>query len=620
MAPETETEVAPATEPFNAQGMIDYLMAVPDTSTNAATLIVGDTGAGKTHLLVTAAEYNWEVHQRTTRLYMGDLGGLGTKGQSLVRLGILEFWRIRNHNEAFETCELASLGYWPAPGQLDAYTGYAAPDCQLIAPVYSEWSMLCTQGHVVKTVRLKNQIIQTQCPTCKELVGPAQWKIVERTFRSPGFARVGGWMFEGLTSFNDWIMDDMAQRAGRGDLEGEKSALGGKIVSGQFTFGANNRAHYGFAQIRSQNWINNSLKIPGTTMPPIWTALLQRGTDQDRGVPIYGPKIAGNAKTADVPAWVGNCLEAAVDKDEKGADRWTLHLRTYSVPSEGNIPHLCKHRSEPDALPAVLRDQEGQERFTQFSLKYFFQLLNSALAGSIKRDAAKYPNAPALTGQVDETEPVMLTERNTSLQATPAGPARAAATPPRPVMPAGVRAPGAPVAAPAAQAAQSPKPVARRTPAAPKTVAAAPPAAAPIAVPTAPTAAQAPQPVATAPNVQPPPLPAAAVPPAVVTPPRPSVVAAPRPGPGPMRPPQTAQAAPQMAAAAPRPPVQPTPAPAPPVSQQVAPASPSAGPVATRPASAPIRPPVRAAVAPAGRRPIPSTPAPAGGPMAPGTK
>lgn len=385
---------------------------------NAATLIVGDTGTGKTSLLKTAAEYCWEEFHKVFRLYSKDLGGFPTAVESLMKIGIIEVWRMGNHVEPFETCERASQGWWPT--QIDTRTGIAAPNSPLLGPIMIRYSLMCPAGHVVRRGSTQAALVPTLCKPCSQPQKPflvsLQNGSVERTVEAPSeFEHIGGVGFDGLTSWQMWIMEDMAERRARGDLSGEETAIGGKIVSGDLIFGANNRSHYGFAQNRVPSWIANSIAIPNLMMAPVWTALELRATDDLRGVLIFGPKIAGKARTDEVPAMVGNCLRTCIRIGEKDQTEWRLYLREHMFPEEGNIPHLAKTRTDPDALPEYLVDPpeastDPKLRFSRFSLKHFFRLVDQATVRADESARTQYPDAPGLapSGPVPEAVPVQV--------------------------------------------------------------------------------------------------------------------------------------------------------------------------------------------------------------------
>ena len=367
-----------------------------------STLIYGDTGTGKTNLLSTLEEYIYErgreLHGssavRVLRLYSSDGGGWGDRVQGLMRLGLIQAWRMRNHIEAFETCELASLGYWP--DQLDPLTGYASPRATLRPVTEIVFTLTCPNGHLVRQT-LDRKLIQTatKCPQCPLIVTLQNGQVSTATRVTPGSELVGGVAFDGLTSMQSWVMADMADRAGRLELEGEKSALGGRIVSGNLVLGANNRAHYGFAQNRAEQWVINANTIPNLIVAPVWTALELRASDDNTKLPIYGPQIAGKAKTSDVPTWYGNCLRTAVAKDEHGRSAWRLYTREHTDDID-SVPHLAKTRTDPDALPEFFTDDPDAPRFSGFSLAVLFRRLDEARAGTFDELSKKYPQAPGV--------------------------------------------------------------------------------------------------------------------------------------------------------------------------------------------------------------------------------
>ena len=174
----------------------------------------------------------------------------------------------------------------------------------------------------------------------------------------------------------------------------KRTALGGKVSSGDMQFGGSNRAHYGQAQLRAEEWILDSTAIPGLVAPPVWTALEQRANDRDSKLPVYGPKIAGAAKTSDVPSWVGNCLGTRIFINEKGEKEWRLYLSEYR--EDDNVPHLCKTRAAPGTMEEFLTDGPDDAPFTKFNLGYFFEQLDLALIKAKKDADERFKDAPGL--------------------------------------------------------------------------------------------------------------------------------------------------------------------------------------------------------------------------------
>jgi hypothetical protein len=243
------------------------------------------------------------------------------------------------------------------------------------------------------------------CKSCSTRVNlQTGGKVTEKTEVSAFFDNVGIVMFDGLTSMNEWIMGDMADKTGRGELKGETAM--GRVVSGDMIFGGSTRNHYGYAQTRSAEWISDATNIQGLVIGPVFTARKQRATDANSNIKVYGPQIAGQAKTSDVPAWVGNCLGATTLLDEKGRKEYRLYLTEYKEPGD-DILHLCKTRAAPGMVPDFLSDGpvdpgtnkpvSGVEAFTDFNLGHFMDLMESATGKTLEETLKLYPDAPGLT-------------------------------------------------------------------------------------------------------------------------------------------------------------------------------------------------------------------------------
>ena len=78
---------------------------------------------------------------------------------------------------------------------------------------------------------------------------------------------------------NDWIMGDMSDMTAKGILKGENAALGGIIRQGDMSFSGSNRSHYGYAQVRSAQWLQDAANVQGLIIGPVFTARKQRATD-----------------------------------------------------------------------------------------------------------------------------------------------------------------------------------------------------------------------------------------------------------------------------------------------------------------------------------------------------
>jgi len=394
---------------------------------NSATGIVGPTGSGKSSLIATASEYLQDTYPgKVLMLYTADGGGFPTKVQALVKKGLIRVWRMRTRGEAFETCMRASAGWWPSA--IHPSTGETKPHVRLVPPITERYIMSCPNGHVVKTVPFQNLLTAALCPQCKTHTTKENMKVEKSAVRTRGFEQVGAVAFDGLTSFLNWQMTDMARRTATMELKGEETALGGRIVSGDIALGGNNRAHYGFVQARAEEMVLNSLGIPGLDLPPIWTMLLLETVDEG-GLPVKGPKLAGKAKTDEAPAWFGNMLEVGVVKDESGHDVRRLWLSEFV--DDSGIRHLIKHRGGP-GMPPFLQDSSDAP-WGQVNMGLFFNLLAKDVDQSFADAEAKYPDAPGVPegevsyGEVAENQPTAAAAP--SVAARPAPPARRAPTP-----------------------------------------------------------------------------------------------------------------------------------------------------------------------------------------------
>ena len=370
---------------------------------NAITIIYGISGVGKSRQADEAAEYVYETYGKRTRMYVSDLGGWGTKRLSLIKLGIVQVWYFVNHLELWATAELASIGYWPE-SFLNKETGMAAPDVALVGPRRTRWVVMCPAGHVVTTLDTEAAATQVEfpCPTCAVMTTPANClSINKEVYRPKGFKDIGLYVYDSLTQLNEAGLERAAEQ-GAGMSEGDALRSPAGIVEGRFTFGLNQKNHYGFLQQRSRGWIRNIRTIPDQIERAIVTCGVEmgKGDDESGGISIYGPKIAGNARTSSVPGWAGNCLHLAKETPLNGdAARHRIWLVNHTDPRDPRaIPYLAKHRGEPADMPQFLEDAPGAEFFSTCSMKEFYRLEKQQLAGLLERDRAKFPSAPGIEG------------------------------------------------------------------------------------------------------------------------------------------------------------------------------------------------------------------------------
>lgn len=485
-----------------------------------ATLVIGASGRGKTSLAATFAEYLWETFRKVLLLKSCDGGAFPTIIQRRIRQGLIRAWRMRTRSAeglAFETCYLASKGYWPKV--INPETGETAPAVQLVPPVTARYDCHCPQGHLLMSVPNMALIVPTFCTVCRDMVTTDRMKIAETTKQTKGFEQVGGEFFDGLTSMCSWFMGELDVSRGHGFIGGEKPPLGGPVKSGEIVFGGNNRADYGFAQTRAHQIVHNALSIPNLCEGPIFTALPDDVTEGGGQLPIVGPKLAGSALTADALQWFGNALETMIEKNDSGWDIRRLYLSEY-IDSQ-NRRHLLKN-SGPGTLPKYLEDppvdpnapaiEREAKFFSGFHLGHFFKLLDQALVESLARDEKVLGQLPGIGAAPTEYGEALTVQAGTGVapSAAPGAPLPAAA-------PSAAPSPAPSAGPPAGGTSAAPRPRARRQPA--MATPAVQPQLAPIDAPavsqTAPVAVQPPViPTPSAAPVAPPsPVPAGSVPP-----------------------------------------------------------------------------------------------------------
>lgn len=375
---------------------------------NAVTGVYGISGSGKSNLVDTAIEYTWETFKMLSLIYAADLGGFGNKRLALIRAGIARVYDPRNHVDPFATMELISLGAWPET-MIDPERGFADPHVKLILPRRIVSVLYCPQGHEVardeNDARL-GAVLHT-CPTCNTLTNFTNASKVDKVIvRSGLFKGVGFRSYDSLTSLNEWGMADLQDQSAKGTLpaSGERggSLLGAAdaLRSGEFTFGSSSVGQYGFLQNRTYGWLSNIRKIPDQRVPAVATFHVEqsKGDETTGGEMLYGPKIAGNARTGAMGGWLGNLVHATKEPFSAGDPTlvYRLWLTNHIDPRDTRkIPYIAKHRGTPLGMTDYLEDKPGSEPWSGFSLKVLFTKLQEQLDHLDADARKKYPDAPA---------------------------------------------------------------------------------------------------------------------------------------------------------------------------------------------------------------------------------
>jgi len=407
---------------------------------SGVTAVYGLSGSGKSSLADTAAEYVAERFSLGTMCIAGDPGGWGNRRLSLIRQGIMQVYDPRNHVNFFETMELLSLGAFPE-SLIDPDRGYADPNVRLLKPRQLQFVSRCPQGHVVGRYDSEAVMVAsvTACPTCGVLTS-AQNMTTEKVWIKPAiFKRIGLRIFDSITAANDQGLTlELPKMSAAGELPVSRtggSALGSAdaVRQGNFVVGTGSEAQVGFMQNRTYGWLVNIRTIPDQVLGAICTFGVEESKDDARGGELsYGPAIAGKARTARVPGWVGNCLHATKEPDglldAQGLPRMRhrLWLTNHIDPRDiSKRPYLAKHRGTPLGMPDFLEDPWDDDRekrdaaaLTVCSLKHFFQLLERQYVEIDKADQARFAGFREAAGQADDE--VLATEVVAAVAAVPA--------------------------------------------------------------------------------------------------------------------------------------------------------------------------------------------------------
>lgn len=255
-------------------------------------LLYGDSGDGKTALTGEMAEFVFKTEGKRTRYAGADRGGIETI-RPYVELGIIDVVEL---------------------GESDPWI----------------WLNKVVRGYVKEN---------------------GKWILDAK--RNEG---IGLWVFEGMTSVADSLMQNLAQKAAGGTNIGG----GGNVnfsVSGDgenVKIGGNNQAHYGVVQTRIVEEVWQSQKLDGWCL---WTAAAKRDEDPNAAGKVLGPAIAGKALTGEVPRWfVYTFRVAAVPGSAGQAERHILYLGDHQDVNSGGAKGLGNTRVPLDApkLPATI--------------------------------------------------------------------------------------------------------------------------------------------------------------------------------------------------------------------------------------------------------------------------
>ena len=181
-------------------------------------------------------------------------------------------------------------------------------------------------------------------------------------------SKLGAYMFEGLTGFSDSLMENMSVRTAKGEKIGGDTGIRfrGRRVRDRRRDAVALRSD----AAADADFVDQSRVMPVDYV--LWTARKDRGTDEAKKTPVFGPKLAGHAATDDAPAWFGITLSLAIwpNADLKKAPERRVYLQNYTEtynPITKDIEQICNTRLPAAALrdlpPYFVFDKDKKGKF-----------------------------------------------------------------------------------------------------------------------------------------------------------------------------------------------------------------------------------------------------------------
>jgi len=327
-------------------------------------LLWASTGHGKTALLLTFARGLWLERKLKTRLVSAEKAQSEGMLREGIEAGWIIPWWIDDRREAdgsvttpFERMTDAMLGKWP----LDL----ANPFSPLVSAFSIQYKAVCrnVEKHqdkadvlVYQSDKPTNVVAQLKCPKCSQAVVLETVRVVT----DKRLEEVGAYFLEGLTEFGAIMMQNMAQRAAKGESTGGDIPV--RFQDGGLWIGAATRGHYGTAQSQIKNKVGESRHLPVDYV--WWTAGREDGKDSDRNVTVFGPKLPGSAATADVPRWFGTTLSCCAVPVTAGANgqpgdvklEYRLYLKPYRqhwIDTIKMMENVVDNRIPPERLKGI---------------------------------------------------------------------------------------------------------------------------------------------------------------------------------------------------------------------------------------------------------------------------
>ena len=271
-------------------------------------MIYAESGDGKTSMCYHLAKWIYEKTGKRCRWIAADGGGYEPveKG-GLIEMGIVDVFDITNRVKSIGDCNRLANGFWPR---------------------------IIQQGD--KRVRLFDNT--EQCRTTK-----SEW------------AEIGAYILEGATGLAKVLLQHIRQSP---DTVGFKHSY--SYVEDDYLIQGLQEGHYGIVQMEVNKLIEQGFEnLPIDYF--ICTARVGKGERKRTKENCYGPQIAGNAATPDVPSWFKDCIHLSREQSSIEREGETVKIEQIvawfmnHTDTETGVPYLCKSRLTPEVFPALLK-------------------------------------------------------------------------------------------------------------------------------------------------------------------------------------------------------------------------------------------------------------------------
>lgn len=176
------------------------------------------------------------------------------------------------------------------------------------------------------------------------------------------------------------MMSSLAKRAAKGENHGGEANVKiagnapavGETGAKDITVGGSNKAHYAIVQNRIRDLVFRSMRLPGFVL---WTALDQRGTDQESMQTILGPQVVGKALAEIVPQWFSLSFHlVTIPKDGGALPEYKMFVVPHKDTTAPGAVALANTRQPLD----VPKEKQLPQAISPSSLKQALTLLTGA--------------------------------------------------------------------------------------------------------------------------------------------------------------------------------------------------------------------------------------------------